>query len=157
MTRSFLHFSTMCHAIFYIFLPCATQYTFFCAIKNAIKNFFLFHSKIGLAGFDVHFAYGSTTFSITTLGITTLSIMTLSIKGVCDTQHEWQWAQLTISVTFSITDTQHNNAVHYAECCYTECRVLLIIMLWRTRIVCFKSSLLLNIQMYNMSLLHKYY
>ncbi len=28
---------------------------------------------------------------------------------------------------------------------------------WRTRIVCFKSNLLLNIQMYNKSLLHNYY
>ena len=28
---------------------------------------------------------------------------------------------------------------------------------WRTRIVCFKSNLLLNIQMYNKSSLHKYY
>ncbi len=29
-------------------------------------------------------------------------------------------------------------------------------ILWRTRIVCFKSNLLLSIQMYNTSLLHKY-
>jgi len=29
--------------------------------------------------------------------------------------------------------------------------------IWRTHIVCFKSNLLLNIQMYNKSLLHKYY
>jgi hypothetical protein len=32
-------------------------------------------------------------------------------------------------ITFSITDTQHNNALQYAECRYAECRVTFAIML----------------------------
>jgi hypothetical protein len=32
-------------------------------------------------------------------------------------------------MTLSITDTQHNNALHYAECHYADCRVLFIVML----------------------------
>ncbi len=39
---------------------------------------------------------------------TTLSIMTLSIKG--------------LYATLSINDSEHNNALQYAECHYGECR-----------------------------------
>jgi hypothetical protein len=40
----------------------------------------------------------------------------------------------------SITDIQHNNALHYAECHYDECRVLFIVML---------SVTMLNVVMLN--------
>jgi hypothetical protein len=32
-------------------------------------------------------------------------------------------------MTLSINDTQHNNALHYAECLYADCRVLVTVML----------------------------
>jgi hypothetical protein len=32
-------------------------------------------------------------------------------------------------MTLGISITQHNNALHYAECIYAECRVLFIVML----------------------------
>jgi hypothetical protein len=32
-------------------------------------------------------------------------------------------------MTLSISDTEHNNALSYAECHYAECRVLFTIML----------------------------
>ncbi len=50
-----------------------------------------------------------------TLSRSTFSIMTMSIRD--------------LFVTFSINDTEHNNALHYAECCYGECRILFIVML----------------------------
>jgi hypothetical protein len=67
------------------------------------------------------------TLSIMTLSIMTLSIMTFSKKG--------------LYVTLSKTDTQHNKALHYAECCYTEYHILFIVMLS----VIMLSVILLNI------------
>jgi hypothetical protein len=32
-------------------------------------------------------------------------------------------------MTLSITDALQNNVLHYAECCYSECRILIIVML----------------------------
>ncbi len=32
-------------------------------------------------------------------------------------------------VTLSMTDTQHNNDLHFAECPYAECLILLIVLL----------------------------
>ena len=61
----------------------------------------------------------------TTLSITTLSIMTLSIKD--------------LYLTLSTSDTQHNNALPL----YTECRVLLIIMVNVTML----SVIMLNVIM----------
>ncbi len=63
--------------------------------------------------------FSITTFSIATFSITTISIMTLSIKG--------------LFVTLSINDIQHKRhstqqECYYAECLYTDCRDLLIVM-----------------------------
>ncbi len=55
-----------------------------------------------------------TTFGIATLGLTTFSIATLGIKG--------------FYMTLSINDTQHNHALHYAEC-RADCLVLFTVML----------------------------
>jgi hypothetical protein len=54
-----------------------------------------------------------------TLSMTTFSIMTLSIKCL----------YVTLCITLSISDTQHNNALRYAECNNAECHVLFIVML----------------------------
>jgi hypothetical protein len=43
-------------------------------------------------------------------------------------------------MTHSISDTQHNNHLHYAECGYAESRVLFIVML---------SVVMLNVVMLN--------
>ncbi len=32
-------------------------------------------------------------------------------------------------MTLSITDTHHNNALRYAECCYAEGKILLLVRL----------------------------
>ncbi len=54
-----------------------------------------------------------------TLSITTFSIMTLSMKCL----------YVTLCIALSITDTQHNNAIRYAECNHAECHVLFVVML----------------------------
>ena len=58
-------------------------------------------------------------FSTVCLGVlenaTTLSITKHSIMG--------------LFVTLSINDTQQNNLLHYAKCCYVECHILFIVML----------------------------
>ncbi len=64
---------------------------------------------------------GVMTLSIMTLNITKFSVITLSIRGLF----------VTLSISVSINDTKHNNALsydgflyaecHYAECCYAEC------------------------------------
>ncbi len=47
-------------------------------------------------------------------GTTILSIMTLGIKGL-------------YGMTLRIIDTQHNNALHCAECRYADCLVLFML------------------------------
>jgi hypothetical protein len=49
-----------------------------------------------------------------------------------DTQHtdiQHNYTQKDLFVILSITATQHNNVLYYAESRYAECRVLIIVML----------------------------
>ncbi len=56
--------------------------------------------------------------------------MTLSIRG--------------LNVTLSIIDTQHDDALYYADCSYAECRIIFIVML---------SEIMLNVVMLNVVML----
>jgi len=52
-------------------------------------------------------------------------------------------------MTLSITDTQHNNALHYAECYYAECHSLFVVMLS----VIMMNVVILNVIMLNVVML----
>jgi hypothetical protein len=57
-------------------------------------------------------------------------------------------AQKGLQITFSIIDTQHNNALPCAECRYAECRILYYIMLNVTMVsVIMLSVIMLNVVM----------
>ncbi len=58
---------------------------------------------------------------------------TTTLRCHHDTQHKtfsiMAFGTKGLYVTLSIIDAQNSNALHCSECCYAECRILLIVML----------------------------